>query len=160
MWSATRFHGGRSLCPIRGLTWHVLALPHCQAACQVGFERHTVALLHSVLSASDLWNPAPGNWLKWVLAVEHVFSPHYIALWNALWVSFKRKNESMCVFFSLPVRMVFIDLILIGPTFCPTVSLEVCFVMALKMDCPHQVTASVLCHRKDRRREVGRGGPW
>lgn len=37
----------------------------------------------------------------------------------------------------LAVRMVFIDLILIGPTFCPTVVLEVCFVMALKMDCPH-----------------------
>lgn len=62
--SATRFHRGRSLCPIRGLTWHVLALPHCQAACQVGFEKHTVALFRSVLSASDLWNPAPGKLIE------------------------------------------------------------------------------------------------
>lgn len=59
--------------------------------------------------------------------------------------------------FFLPVRMVFIDLILIGPTFCPTVSLEVCFVIALKMDCPHEVTASVLCHGKDRHRRQGGG---
>lgn len=69
---------------------------------------------------------------------------------------FQEKNESMGVF-SPTVRMVFIDLILIGPTFCPIVLLEVCFVMALKMDCPHQVTASVLCHRKDRQRRQGGG---
>lgn len=50
---------------------------------------------------------------------------------------FQEKNESTGVFFFLAVRRVFIDLILIGPTLCPTVSLEACFVMALKMDCPH-----------------------
>lgn len=71
-------------------------------------------------------------------------------------VIFHEKNESIgACFFS--VRMVFIDLILIGPTFCPTVSLEVCFVIALKMDCPHEVTASVLCHGKDRHRRQGGG---
>lgn len=68
---------------------------------------------------------------------------------------FQEKNESTGRVFFLPLRMVFIDLVLIGATFCPTVSLEVCFAMALKMDCPHRVTASVLCHRKDRQWRQG-----
>lgn len=56
------------------------------------------------------------------------------------YLSRKKMKVWVCVsffFFFLAVRTVFIDLILIGPTFCPTVVLEVCFVMALKMDCPH-----------------------
>lgn len=63
----------------------------------------------------------------------------------------------MGVFF-LAVRMVLIDLFFNWTHFLSHRIVRGLFVMALKMDCPHRATESVLGWRKDRQKSQGGGG--